>query len=263
MNICDFANSYIMWTVPPNPSDNRQPGHMPWGNSARIQLDARCEVVDRATGASEEFFLITPCRTEWMYREDTLFQVPNHEYVGAWSRTEAVGLGSMTQRVGQRQTTEAVSVKDAFTTSPSWQLRPDHPRTSRVPPQARRTSAEVSVRATIDNLPLDEYTEAVTEMEDEARRARVVMEYPVKTMNIHPERVRYQVDTGPLLFTDSTVDSGRAIERMRMAFVCYNAPDVAEFVLRTRIDAGGLPVDEYTEVRRLQASNAIYAADPA
>ena len=41
MNICDFANSYIMWTVPPNPSDNRQPGHMPWGNSARIQLDAR------------------------------------------------------------------------------------------------------------------------------------------------------------------------------------------------------------------------------
>ena len=160
MNICDFANSYIMWTVPPNPSDNRQPGHMPWGNSARIQLDARCEVVDRATGASEEFFLITPCRTEWMYREDTLFQVPNHEYVGAWSRTEAVGLGSMTQRVGQRQTTEAVSVKDAFT---SFDLTVRHfPR-----PRRLADDAEV-VRATIDNLPLV----AVTEMEDEARGAR-------------------------------------------------------------------------------------------
>ena len=251
MNICDFANSYIMWTVPPNPSDNRQPGHMPWGNSARIQLDARCEVVDRATGASEEFFLITPCRTEWMYRDDTLFQVPNHEYVGAWSRTEAVGLGSMTQRVGQRQTTEAVSVKDAFT---SFDLTVRHfPR-----PRRLADDAEV-VRATIDNLPLV----AVTEMEDEARGARVVMEYPVKTMNIHPERVRYQVDTGPLLFADSTVDSGRAIERMRMAFVCYNAPDVADFVLRTRIDAGGLPVDEYTEVRRLEVKNTLYAADPA
>ena len=154
MNICDFANSYIRWVVPPDLSDDRQPGHMPWGNSARIQLDARCEVVDRATGASEEFFLITPCRTEWMYRDDTLFQVPNHEYVGAWSRTEAVGLGSMTDRVGQTSTRRAISVKDAFT---------DFELTVRRFPRPRRLADDAEVvQATVDNLPLV----AVNEMDD-------------------------------------------------------------------------------------------------
>ena len=34
-------------------------------------------------------------------------------------------------------------------------------------------------------------------------------------------------------------------------------------MLRTTIDAGGRPVDEYTEVRRLQLSNTLYTADPA
>ena len=250
MNICDFANSYMRWVVPPHP-DDRKPGHMPWGNSARIQLDARCEIVDRTTGASEEFFLITPCRTEWMYRDDTLFQVPNHEYVGAWSRTHAIGLGSMTERVGQHATREPISIQDGFT---SYEL------TVRHFPHSRRLADDAEVvQATIDNLPLV----AVTEIEDDAMDALVVMEYPVKTMNIHPERNRYQVDTGPLLFADSTVDAASAIERLRMAFVCYNTPDVAEFVLRTTIDAAGRPVDDYTEVRRLHATSTIYAADPA
>ncbi len=247
MNVCDFANSYIRWVVPPRP-DDRKPGHMPWGNSARIQLDARCEVVERG-GASEEFFLITPCRTEWMYRDDTLFQAPNHEYVGAWSRTQAIGLGSMTRRVGQKETSRPISIRDGFT---SYEL------TVRRFPNTRRLADDSDVvQATIDNLPLV----AVTEIEREG--ARVVMEYPVKTMNIHPERNRYQVDTGPLLFADPADDAGSAIERLRMAFVCYNRPDVAEFALRTTLDAGGRPVDDYTEVRRLQAASAIYAADPA
>ena len=50
---------------------------------------------------------------------------------------------------------------------------------------------------------------------------------------------------------------------MLMALVCYNHPDVAEFMLRTTIDAGGRPVVEYTEVRRLEVRNTLYAADTA
>ena len=251
MQICDFANSYIRWVVEPDPSDKRRPGHMPWGNSARIQLDARCEVVDQATGRSEEFFLITPCRTEWMYREDALFQVPNREYVGAWSRTEAIGLGSMTKRVGQRESSLAISIQDSFT---GFDLT-----VRRFPRQRRLTDDADVVRATVDNLPLV----GVTELDDGAAGARVVMEYPIKTMNIHPERIRYQVDTGPLLFVDSGIASERAIERLRMAFVCYNGPGVAEFVLRTSTGAGDLSVDDYTEVRRLDVRNTLYAAEPA
>ena len=252
MQICDFANSYIRWTVPPDPSDTRQPGHMPWGNSARIQLDARCEIVTETTGKSEEFFLISPCRTEWMYRTDTLFQVPNHEYVGAWSRTEAIGLGSMTKRIGNGETNRAISIKDAYT---------DFDLTIRHFPNARHLeNADSVVQATVDNLPLV----GITELRDEtSANTSVVMEYPIKTMNIHPERTQYQVDTGPILFADLDRVKERTINRMRMAFVCYNRTDVAEFVLRTSLTAQERCLDEYTEVRRLAVRNTLYCADQA
>ena len=89
------------------------------------------------------------------------------------------------------------------------------------------------------------------------------MEYPIKTMNIHPERTQYQVDTGPILFADLDRVKERTINRMRMAFVCYNRTDVAEFVLRTSLTAQERCIDEDTEGRRLAVRNTRYCAEQA
>ena len=69
MDATDFSDSYVAWTAPHDPGDTRKPGHKPWGNSARILLDARCVLTDQRTDQSEEFVLIVPCRAEWMYQE--------------------------------------------------------------------------------------------------------------------------------------------------------------------------------------------------
>ena len=53
-----------------------------------------------------------------------------------------------------------------------------------------------------------------------------MVEYPVKTMNIHPERKRFQVDTGPLLFPDLSLTVERQIQCFSIAFVCYNTFDL-------------------------------------
>src|SRR4051794_502546 len=58
--LCDFPNSYMTFT-----SKGAR-------NIARIQLDARCVRTDRRTGKSDEYFLITPCRSERMYVEKKL-----------------------------------------------------------------------------------------------------------------------------------------------------------------------------------------------
>src|SRR4051794_25279467 len=55
------------------------------GNVARIQLAAACPVPDAATGASEPFYLIVPCRSERMYADGALYQMPNYEFGGIWS----------------------------------------------------------------------------------------------------------------------------------------------------------------------------------
>lgn len=86
------------------------------------------------------------------------------------------------------------------------------------------------------------------------------MEYPIKTMNIHPERTQYQVDTGPILFADLDRAKEHTINRMCMAFVCYNGPDVAEFVLMTSLTAQERCLAEYTEVHRLAVRNTLYCA---
>ncbi len=104
-----------------------------------------------------------------------------------------------------------------------------------------------------------------TEIWDDARQLRAMMEYPIKTMNIHPERVRFQVDTGPLPFPDFTCTAEHQIEWFSVAFVCYNTFDLAEFILRvpTPIREGDqeiCAVLDYSDIRRMKAKNTVIAA---
>src|SRR5919198_77724 len=94
MDALDFSRSFMTWWAPPNLNDKRLPGHMPWGNGARIAFDARCEVIDDATGKRDEFVLIAPCRTEWMYRDEQIFQQPGGEYCVIFSPTRHRGVGT-------------------------------------------------------------------------------------------------------------------------------------------------------------------------
>lgn len=250
-DICDFSRSFMTWDAPPNPNDHRKPGHMPWGNSARIQLDARCEFSNSRLGEKEEYFLITPCRTEWMYRSDTLFQSPNYEYCGVWSKNEFIGLGGAQHR--KQGSGVPQYIKDNFT---------DFRLTVKAFPSAQvlKNDDEI-IDATLNDLILV----GRTEIWDDAQAISVVVEYPIKTMNIHPERKRFQVDTGPLLFPDLSPTVERQIECFSIAFVCYNTFDLAEFILRVPI-----PIDdenseirstlEYSDIRRMAVKNTIFSA---
>ncbi len=252
--ICDYGDSYIRWTGEFNPADPRKPGHMPWGNTVRIQLDSRCDLIDERTGETEEFFLITPCRTEWMYRSDALWQDPNREFVGVFSRTAMmaghVGLGLAGNPGGDIDAVR--SLEDSY---------PDFQVSLRYHAKARQLDSDDEViEATLTGGPLV----ARTELRDEEHGRRAMLEYPIKTMNLQTEHRRMQVDTGPLLFPDLGRSVERSIERFSQAFVCYNTFDVAEFVLRgpTPVMADGHEVAktiEYSDIRRLPAKTSIFS----
>jgi len=253
MEICDFANSYMTWVVQPDPNSRRKPGHMPYQNRARIQLDARCEVANDRVGESDEFFLITPCRAEWMYRSDTLFQQPSREYCCIWSQTDFVSTGPGCGAVGAGDVPVASLISDSFL---------DFKLTIRHFPGAQElSSAEQIVTATQKNLPLV----GLTAIESEDGQVRATLEYPIKTMNINADRGLFQVDTGPMIVPDLSSASERMIEWFDVAFVCYNAFDIAEFLLRKPapvlddVEEGGKVV-KYSEVRRIRAQNSVYCA---
>ena len=255
MQITDYGNSYLVWTSRQNPDDDRKPGHVPYENTVRILLDSQCWVTDEETGRTTEYCLISPCRTEWMYRDEPLWQQPNYEFSGIFSRDMSM--------FGHVKAGEIKSFGG------DWRVAS--------PTQERFLRLEVVVRhfPEVRELEGDEDTVAATmaydpivartEVWSDDGRMRATIEYPIKTMNVALDEGRMQVDTGPVIFPDLAAAVEPEIERLHWAFVCYNTDHVAEFVLRgpTPVVSSGEEVGhyiDYSDVRRVAMKNRFYAA---
>jgi hypothetical protein len=260
MEMTDFGNSYMTWSVPHDPSDQRKPGHKPWGNSARILLDARCTIINTASGATDDFYLVAPCRTEWMYQDEHLFQLPSGEYREIFSSTRRLNLGKRLTVEGEQPRSLPALAPTAPTpgavrivglTSLEFTIG-TYPVAT-----ALTTDADV-VAATQQNLPLG----GVTEIWEDARNLRAVLEYPIKTMNFHPERQRFQVDTGPLIVPDLAAPEAHWMDTFSLAHIIYNTFERAEFICRrpTPLLVDGREVAQllhYNEVRVLPARHTL------
>ena len=74
---------------------------------------------------------------------------------------------------------------------------------------------------------------AQTELSDQTRGLRAIIEFPVKTLNIHDERDLYQVDTGPIAFPDWSRESTSMADSLVLAYVAFNVPHFATSLSRT------------------------------
>lgn len=241
MNLCDFTNSYLTFTTKDR------------SNTARIQLDARCLVTDRQQGTTQETVLITPCRSERMYLKEKLFQDPNFEFCGIWSRKEFVLVRTHLRRdpkralewdAGANAGGRFGEVKIDIRTLPETQAL---------------TTDEQVMRATLKNLALV----ARTHIQHSDPHFSAVLEYPIKTMNACEDTKRFQVDTGPLLLPDFASTAQRAVEKFSFGHVCYNTFDRAEFVVRqpTPVVIDGKDVCQvmhYGRIVAMPAKNEIF-----
>ncbi len=250
---CDFQCSYMTWDLPPRPDPRPHARHnIPLGNKARIQLEAMVDVINDESGSIEQFVLIAACRTEWVYAESGLFQLPSREYRNIYSLTEQRSMGRAISHDGE--TSSATPITDGFR---SIEIDVARFAASRV-----LDTPEAINEATENNVPLV----GRTELSDESGR-KYVLEYPIKTMNFRPENASFQVDTGPLLVPDFDADEDKAIDRLEMAHIAYNRLDRAEFILRrpTPItDDSGREVASalhFSDVREVQATTRILTGE--
>jgi hypothetical protein len=271
MQVLDYDKSYMTWGVSSDPDDTRKPGHMPWGNEARIMIEARCEMFQEASGRQEAFYLIAACRTEWMYRDEIIFQDPNREYRGIWSQDRylGTGYGLVAEGAGLRKTASDGPV-GTITGSDDYVARQSglNEKTCNYVRLTLRNHAaarpleddDAIVRATMD----DEGLIAQTELWDEATGIRAVLEYPIRTMNFHSERRRFQVDTGPVIVPDFTCKSEHWIEWFDVAHVGYNRLDRAEFIILrpTPVVIDGSEVcrvHHFSQVRQCPTRHTLFA----
>ena len=219
------------------------------GNIARIQLDAVCTVAGWGVGgAPETFHLIAPCRSEAMYQDGQLFQIPNYEFCGIFTH-DRVSL-VRTHWTSDREQNDIHKITDRF---------------DRVAIDYTNLSAErlASVEAIVDATLANRLLVARTRIKDEATGTTALLEYPVKTMNVTRDPDRFQVDTGPIVVPLFDSNAAEPFERLAIAHTVYWKEDQIEFILRKPHVVGekdGKPVEvtDYTELRFSVAEQEIW-----
>ena len=258
MQTVDFARSSLTFRIDYLKRVAETGSHEPPSslNSARILLECVCEIVDNETGAAQTFVMGASCKTERVGVARDIWIHPNADFVPILSQDRYLivktyevanmGVPFFPPSRGMQPERQVGNVADAYDNL-SLDVR-------RVEGEILETPAQI-VEATLDRSgpPL------VGRTVIQEGRYTAVLEFPVKTMNASERDFIYQTDTGPILMPDFSREPDDLIAGLEMAFVAFNCPDWAEFVVRVPTSVGeGIEVYHYSKFVRLDTQNQVF-----
>ncbi len=235
MTCLDYGRSFVCTNGP--------------ANAPQFWLESRCRLIDERAGTTEDYYQGASCKSEHTFAEKDLFQNPNYDFLPVFGKEDvAIFRRHSFCNENYVQYVKAGNIWGG----PRFILKEAKGA------REARDGAEI-VRAALAGIPFV----SRTEVWNAATGMRAVLECPVKTMNVNEAGGIYQVDTGPVLFPDLTQRYERKIEALRLAFVAFNAPDFADFVIEqpTPIVRDGKTVCEvyhYSGILSLPAKNTVF-----
>ena len=251
--VCDFRHAYLHFELdftkqPPVTVTVEQPFTL---NHVRIPVECRCVINGVA------YVLGAACKTESVNVTQDVWTLPNADFnpvfseehfmiIKAWDHRERQVPHGMTEGYQPRRQSGLVS-----------QALPHH-RIDTPTVHARRLhDADEAWEAVMNNLPLISRTCYQTE-----DGLDVVLEYPVKTVNVSNRDAFCQPDTGPVLVPMPNLNARTTIERLHLAYVAHCGKSWAEFIVNVPTPiADGLSVDHYSKVVRVDAVSVLFALD--
>jgi len=219
-------------------------------NAVRFWVESRTTIVDQQAGRSTDYYQCASCKSENTFAPSELFQKENYDFLpvlgdGRWL--------IFRRPVGLSPRYRQIAPAEAVWGAPNLQLR---------------EAGEVTLLDTWEKI-RDATARALpivarTEIAGAETALRAVIECPVKTMNVSLERKLYQVDTGPIAFPDLTKPYDPQIDCLRLAFVAFNAPQFADFLVEqpTPLVEEGKQIAEvhhYSNPFSLPAKNSLLA----
>lgn len=183
-------------------------------NNVRFWVESRTLLFDGDQQC--EFLQFGSCKSENTFGEKDLFYADNYDFLpilgddGHW----------LIFRRKNRLTADYRAIKKEI-----W--GPASPRLKFARKVQVLDSFEAIATATAAGMPLV----SRTELADEQTGLRAIIEAPVKTINIQPDKQMYQVDTGPVCLPDLGRRYQPPVDCLRLAFVAFNAPHFADFVI--------------------------------
>ena len=225
----DFSRSFFTWKshpIQPDPYYKYAGGFVGrYGavHHVRIQFDATCTLINEEAGRQDELFLLCPCRSEYTIVTENLFQVPNTEFRVVMGRAHHVPIAR--RPANQPEDSQRQELGERFA---DYALRLHTIEGART-----LTTTEEVIEAT----QADHVLNARTTYRDCKRGVKVVIEFPVKLINLQPQESLFQVCTGAVALPDLTTWDGVSVDRMFLAHVAFSGFDYVEFALRREIEA--------------------------
>lgn len=219
-------------------------------NAVRFWLESRTRIVDDETNTCIDFYQCASCKSENTFGDRDLFYADNYDFLPIWG----AGRWLVFRRtLGASDRYRTVNAPENMWGVPVLRL-------CEAPVTTVLDSWEAIRDATAAAIPIVTQTEISTP----ETHQRAIIECPAKTINVSLEKKMYQIDTGPLAYPDLTRRHDAVIDSLRLAFVAFNAPHFADFVVEQEAavacDGGGTAhVYHYTKPFSLPAKNTVIA----
>ena len=256
MQVTEFARSFLTFRIDLEKQSAITVSQKPpfTLNNARIQLEARCLITDRTNGVTTEYVLGAACKSEQVGVTSGIWHQPNADFCCILSETEFLNLKSW-----DKNNKGVMFYPASRGPQPERQLGKVAEAFDRVKINVHLVEGEhlpttqAIVAATLaDDLLVGQIKFAALD------RYAVTLEFPIKTMNASERDNIYQTDTGPILFPDFSQPFTNIMESFQLAYVAYNGPDWAEFILRAPTPlTEEISVNHYSQTVHLVTQNSI------
>jgi len=225
-------------------------------NTCRVQILATCTLIEGESG-EKVFYLGKECIGEYCYdAQRGIAQEPTSEVCIIFCE----GPTALVKKFAGHER-DVVQIADMGQKRRGFDGRRSHWIDLRyVLPDAEATaleSADEVIAATLEGAPMV----GRTTLTDAARGRSAVLEYPIPYINVHPPMKRFQVDVGPILFTDLASDEEPPVARLELAYVMFNEFDKAECAIRVPTPIGeneAAVTLHYSKVLRMEAKNELF-----
>lgn len=214
-------------------------------NRVRFWIESRTRIIDPERAAAVDYYQCASCKSENTFAPKDLFHRDNYDFLPIFGPEDGV--------IFRRKASLTAEYRQIRRSAEMWEGQDYKLVRSR---KARLLTSNREIRQATDaGVPIV----AQTEITDQRTRLRAIIEFPVKTMNIHDKRDLYQVDTGPVAFPDLSRRFPRPAEALSLAFVAFNAPGSADFVIEAPTSIGEARVMHYSRLESLAATNRLFS----
>ncbi|MBX9789672.1 MAG: hypothetical protein K2Y37_12215 [Pirellulales bacterium] len=221
-------------------------------NAVRFWIESRTTIVDERAGTTAVYYQCASCKSENTFAPKNLFPADNYDFLPI--------LGDGRWLIFRRHAYLNADYRQVRTVEDSW--GPTVTKLHYSKALSELTTWEAIRDATAAGWPIV----SQTKLRNDELSLQATIECPVKTMNVSLKDRLFQVDTGPVALPDLSKRYDEPLDALRLAFVAFNAPDFADFVVEqpTPVVEGGAEkcrIYHYSSPISLPARNVLLALE--